>query len=157
MTQRASIWRDLALVMVLTVLSAVVFVATADLPVPRWEPIGPAALPRAIAVLLLLLSSLLLVRRLLGLGGAVAEREALGYVPRYGRAAALVAVMAAGAAAMNLGWLSYRPMAFLAVVLGGLIVCGFDRRHLLSLALMGLVLALGIHFLLTSVLITRLP
>jgi len=170
MQPRSTLAADLALIGLVAAVSALALHATAGMPPSRWEPIGPAWLPRALAAGLLILAALLAAGR--GMGWILARRRARAKRPaapaapttervshrrRPGRALALLAVIAAVVAAMNSGLAGYRPAAFLAVLAGCLVLAGGDRRVLLPASVLAAVLSFGVHAMLTRVLVTNLP
>jgi putative tricarboxylic transport membrane protein len=59
---RSSVVIDVILALVIIVFSIVIYFNTLDLPPPRYEPMGAAALPRALAVLLIIFSLFILIK-----------------------------------------------------------------------------------------------
>jgi putative tricarboxylic transport membrane protein len=53
---------DILLALGMIAFSAVVYIGSADLPPPRYEPLGSAAIPQGLAVIMTVLSVLLIIR-----------------------------------------------------------------------------------------------
>ena len=141
-------------VLLVAILAGIAWFGTSGLPIPRWEPIGPAALPRALAVLLLCL--------LVGMVAEIMLKEAAPpkrdeYQTRPGYAAAVVMITIAGVALMASRVVGFRAAAFLIFAGCGLVLSGFSRSRRLSVLLTGIALALGLHALFVYVFVTNLP
>jgi hypothetical protein len=153
---------DLALAIALWALAALVMVATAHLPVPQFEPIGPAFLPRLLAVGIALLAAVLFLRALATLrAGRPRESSAPGtrplYVRRPGRAALLVTLAIGATALLHSRMVDFRVTAFLLITLGGAVLSGGVWSRVVRSVPVGLVLALSLYHIFTRVFVVDLP
>jgi len=125
---------DVAFALAVILFSAIVYWGTLGLPPPRYEPIGSAALPRGLAVVMTLLSLIVLVRaalrwrqtRDLGRSGD----EAVEHRQRPLLAIAVFLVIAAYVAAMDMRLVGFIPGSIVAFILIGAMLTQFDMRRL---------------------------
>jgi len=144
---------DLIFAAAIVALSVVVWIGTADLPPPRYEPVGSAALPRGIA---LVMAALAVVVALKALGGGVrtAERLPLRAVARIIAIAGLLVVFVG---IMDARVLGFRPAAAGFFFLAVLVMAGVTWRTVAAAAGFSLILALGIHVVFTRLFYIDLP
>lgn len=153
---------ELILGLCLWVLSAAVWMAADRLPPPIFDPLGSAAVPKLVAVILALLAAAMLVQRLAGHADAsmIADPGGPGdqSAPlRPAVAAASFCAMIAYPLAMATGVLGFREATFLfMLVLGGLL-SRFARREMIILLPVSAVLAIGLAQLFSGVLYIDLP
>jgi putative tricarboxylic transport membrane protein len=156
-----SILGDAVLVLLLGGIAVAVLWGTAGIPPSRWEPLGAASLPRALAWGLLILAGIVAA-------GVIAKAFLPGYsaaqaidapipVHRYAATAAFLLVTVAAIWAMSVGWLGYRPAALGLIVVSVLVLSGFSQRVILPSLVLAAVLSFGVHFVLTTFLAIRLP
>lgn len=154
---------SLCLAAFVLVIAAIALWGVAGLPQPRWEPLGPASLPRAIAVSLIVLSAFAVVWSFIRSRAGDAEKtKAEGDItqPDQGgvqkqfviQTIAFISICLLGVSAMSLGWLGYRPIAF-AISIGGVFVLnGFRLPLLIPLLILALSMSFGVHFVMTQLL-----
>ena len=150
---------DVAFAVVVIGLAGVIWWGTAGLPPPRWEPIGSAALPRGLALVMGVLAVPILVgavRRWRNLEPS-APTEPPAYRRHPARAVAVFAVLVAYVALLDLRTLGFAYATIPAFVLVGAILTGFDRRQLPRIALFVVALVLAIQWLFTRVFYVDLP
>lgn len=163
-----ALWHDsealaeLILALCLWVLAVMVWIAADRLPPPIFDPLGSAAVPKLIAILVAVLAAAMLVQRFAGAAdrGAVADpgdpvEPAAPLRP--GIALGAFAAMAGCPAAMEAGLLGFREVTFVfTIVLGGLL-SGFLPRTLALLVPTAAALAIGLSWLFGGVLYIDLP
>lgn len=146
-------WGDLAFALAVIVAAAVVWVGTADLPPPRYEPVGSAALPRGIAAIMACLA-LVVAFRARGRGTSSDEpgspADAL-------RAVLLGALVVGFVAIMDARLLGFRPAAAIFVLAACVILGGVAPRRLAAYAAFAIVLSLGLHAVFTQLFYVDLP
>lgn len=125
---------DICFALAMLAFAGIVWWGTADLPPPRYEPIGSAALPRVLAVVMAVLSLIVLVR-------AHARQQAQGqdrtttvasaaFRPRPLLAIAVFGVLVLYVLAMDQRLLGFIPASIIAfTVIGGLLT-GFTPKRL---------------------------
>lgn len=152
--------RDIALAVAILAFSALVYWQVLGLPPPRYEPMGSAALPKALSVIMAALAMLLLVRALWGRSSADAGDEAAaeksatapaGVVKRPWLAFATFCATAAYVAALDAKLLNY-PLATI-VYLGGtsLLLTRGDWRQWRWIAAFAVGMALACYFVFTRI------
>jgi Tripartite tricarboxylate transporter TctB family len=143
-----------ALATMLLLASVAAFVASFGLPPPALEPIGPAAFPRATAIILFLLTVRVLIGALRADGAPVAP---VGYRRRYDLLIVLSAATVIYVGVMQVGWLGFREATVVFVF--GLAMALFDLkvRYLLPVAVIALAMGVGLSWLFTSLLYVDLP
>ena len=118
------------------------------------EPIGPAAFPIAVAIILIALAAAVLINafRPRTIGG-----ESVEFRHRGDLAAIMVGFTAAYVLAMQFDLLSFRwaTVAYVAVLCAALF--GWQPRKLPAAAILGLVMGLGLQYVFTKVLFLDLP
>ncbi len=150
---------DVAFALVVIALALVVWWGTAGLPPPRWEPIGSAALPRGLALVMAVLAVPVLVgavRRWRKLEPS-APAESLAYRRHPTRAVAVFLVLAAYVALLDLRLLGFALATIPAFLVVGAILTGFDRRQLPRIAVFVVALVLAVQWLFTRVFYVDLP
>lgn len=153
---------ELLIALCLIVLSVAVWIAADTLPPPIFDPVGSAAVPKAVAALIAILSLAMLGQRLKGHAdvGTVPEPADPDPAPpplRYGIATACFAVMVAYPLVMGIGLFGFREATFLFVLALGGFLARFDRRTMLILLPVALVLAIGLSQLFSDVFYIDLP
>jgi putative tricarboxylic transport membrane protein len=162
------LWRDseakaeLILAFFVWALAAAVWVAADRLPPPIFDPLGSAAVPKLIALILAVLVAGMLAQRLRGAAnaGAVADPgdpSDTSAPLRPGVAALAFAAMAACPALMASGLLGFRETCFVFVLALGGVLSHFSRRMLLILVPTAAVLAVGLSRLFGGVLYVDFP
>lgn len=146
-------WGDLAFALVVVAAAALVWFGTADLPPPRYEPVGSAALPRAIAAIMALLAVSVAVRAVRG--GAEPARGSDLRGPL--RVAALAALLVAFVAVMDARIVGFRPAAALFLIGTCCVLGGVSLRKLGAYSAFALILSLGLHAVFTRLFYIDLP
>ncbi|MEZ5864206.1 MAG: tripartite tricarboxylate transporter TctB family protein [Geminicoccaceae bacterium] len=148
---------DIVFAVTVLALAGIVWWGTAALPPPRYEPLGSAALPRTLAVIMALLGIMLLGRVWAGGRRPAASAARPGFRPRPWLAVGVLAVLVAYVALMDLRLLGFVPASILALVLLGAMLTGFDRRRLPWLAGFVVLLVVAVQLLFTRVFYIDLP
>jgi putative tricarboxylic transport membrane protein len=124
---------DICFAVAMLVFAGIVWWGTADLPPPRYEPIGSAALPRALALVMALLSLIVLARayaRQRARSGARTPTAGAGFTPRPLLAIGVFVVLVLYVLAMDQRLLGFIPASIVAfTVIGGLLT-GFSLKRL---------------------------
>jgi len=152
---RAPAVGDLAFAGAIIALAAVVWIGTADLPPPRYEPIGSAAIPRGVALLMAFLALLLGVRAL-RTGGEASVGEPVS------RRAAATAVVLIAATLIYVALMDARLVGFRVATIPFLTVCGillggFRLRNAVTALIFAAALTLVLHFVFTQFFYIDLP
>lgn len=146
---------DLAVALLLIVVCGAVLWETGDIAPPVFEPLGSAAIPQAVAVLIMLLSGVVLIR-------ALARRRGTGSAAAAGPARYLDAVAVLGLTALYVLAMQWRLLSFALITAAfltatiGLLVRFRPRRLPLVLAV-ALAVGYGCQYLFTRVFIVDLP
>lgn len=132
MSERAPL-ADICFALAMLAFAGVVWWGTADLPPPRYEPIGSAALPRALALIMALLSLIVLFRafaRQRAQGDDRTAAASAAFRPRPLLAIAVFGVLVLYVLAMDQRLLGFIPASIIAfTVIGGLLT-GFAPKRL---------------------------
>ncbi|MEM7695424.1 MAG: tripartite tricarboxylate transporter TctB family protein [Pseudomonadota bacterium] len=151
---RAVAWGDLAFAGIVIAAAGVVWFGTADLPPPRYEPVGSAALPRGIATIMAILSVFVAVRAVRAKASGPGARQSLaGPV----RVLALAVLLVAFVAVMDARLVGFRPAAAIFLVGTCLTLGGFSWRRLGAYTGFSLILAIGLHAIFTRLFYIDLP
>ena len=149
---------DIALSIAVIVLSVVVYVAAMDLPPAHWEPLGSAALPQGLAVIMALLSVIVLVRGVLALRTYEApkpkERE---FKRRPWTSVGMFALTSAYVAAMDLELLGFVEATIAFLVALCLLFTRAERRLIPWIVGFAVVIAVGNYLIFTQFLYIDLP
>lgn len=157
---RNTLGQDLCLAAFVCGVAGIALWGTAGLPQPRWEPLGPASLPRTIAYGLLALSVVLVIRSVIGRGSQREVDQLIeasdGPVPDgtayVGRTIVFMSLCVLGVLGMSLGWSTYRPIAFIVAVAGSFILNGYKLPPIVPTLVLGLVMSVGVHSFMTQLL-----
>jgi putative tricarboxylic transport membrane protein len=153
-TTRRDAWSDLALAACSVIGAGLLFVGTADLPASRYEPLGSATLPRALAVFMVLFAVIIAVRAALALRRATEAGTAELQLP--GRLVLVVAATAAYVFALDQYTTPYIPTTVVFTVAMGAILANRRPKTLVAFAVLGVVLAVAIRFVMTRFLFVDL-
>jgi putative tricarboxylic transport membrane protein len=140
---------DLVLSLLVSAGAAILFIGAADLPPPRFEPLGSAALPRILGALLLLFAAIVTLRALLRLkrGWTAPATEESEADPRKGFAV-LVALIAY-VLALDVLRLPFVPVTTVFVAVVGLSIGARTWLNAVIFAGLGLGLSLAISTILS--------
>lgn len=135
---------DLSLCLMVSAGAAILLVGANELPPPRFEPLGSAALPRILGVLLLLFSAILAVRAVLRMRqGWEAPVEETGEAdPRKGFAVLVALVLYV--LALDAGRIPFVPATSVFVVVVGLSIGAKTLRNAMIFAGLGLFLSVSL-------------
>jgi putative tricarboxylic transport membrane protein len=152
---------DLILAVGVWVLAGAAYGGAEALPPPLFDPLGSAAAPKLVSIVLAVLAAAIVVRRWLLLRAAPAAREDDGgEAPaplRPDVAAASIAITLGYAGVMTFGLLGFREATVLFVILLGGAMSRFRRSTMLALVPLALVVAIGCAWLFSAVLYIDLP
>lgn len=146
-------WGDYLFALVVVAFAGLVWFGTADLPPPRYEPIGSAALPRTLAALMALMAVVVAVRARpvpAASGGAGDLAGAL-------RVAALAGLLVVFVVLMEGRHVGFRPAAAVFLFLAATLLGGVAPKRLAGYAVFAVVLSLGLHAIFTRLFYIDLP
>lgn len=153
---------DLFLAIGVWALAAAAFYGAAILPPPVFDPLGSAAVPKFVAVILAILAGLVVWRRWLLLrvtapaaGEAEERAEAPPLRPRV--AVASIVVMLAYVGVMAFGLLGFREATVPFVILLGGVMSRFRRSTMIVVTPLAFLLAFGAAWLFSGALYIDLP
>ncbi len=150
---------DLALVLLVWGFSAAILWAAWHLPPPQFDPLGPARMPMALAIVLILLGVGILVenpRRRAAPAPIVATDESPAPLrPEIALAAIVVTVAYVGL--MTFGLLGFRASTLLFVLGLGGILSRFRLRSMIPVAILAVAISFGFSWLFSEVLYVDLP
>ena len=143
----------------LIVASAAIFVETLELPPPVYDPIGPAAFPRVLSVIIGILALVVIV--------SAVRRPSLAAVQDGGqpRTYRLRPDLALGSTLLTTGYvvlLAFRPFSFavlttLYLVVQIMLLFDFERRRLPAAVLLAAVFGFGSDYIFTQLFFIDLP
>ncbi|MBJ3774643.1 tripartite tricarboxylate transporter TctB family protein [Acuticoccus mangrovi] len=147
---------DVGLALVVAAFAALLLWQAAKVPPPFFDPLGSAAVPRGVAVVLLLLAAIVLVRALLARPWPALERDT-GYRRRPDVACGIVALAVAYVGVMAAGVLGFMVATILFLALGTALLATFRRRQVLIGLALAVVLGIGGTLLFTEFFFIDLP
>jgi len=150
---RAVPWGDYAFAVLVIAFAGLVWFGTADLPPPRYEPVGSAALPRAIAALMAVLAIIVAVR---ARGRPGAAGEAASHAGPL-RVAILAALLVGFVMVMEARHVGFRPAATVFLFVAAATLGGLAPRRLAGYAVFALALSLTLHAVFTRLFYIDLP
>lgn len=137
------------------VMCGAVYWSSLGLPPAMLEPVGPAAFPKAISLILGAFALAVLVRAVLRPSPAVDPVDVEDRRP--GLAAQMIGLTVLFLGVMQIEWLGYREASILYLFALGAVLVDFDRVKMAYVGLIALVLGLGTHFLFTRFFFIDLP
>ncbi|MEF2074268.1 tripartite tricarboxylate transporter TctB family protein [Consotaella aegiceratis] len=144
---RKELYGDLTLAVAILVGAALLFIGAADLPPPRFEPLGSAALPRILGAFLAIFALIIGGRALFAMSRAapsVADQPAGTAHPL--RALAMLAVIAAYVFSLDTLRIPYVVATIVFAIACGAILSDRRPKTLFLFAVLGVVLAVAIRF-----------
>jgi len=147
---------DLGLLAAVALGVSVLFIGAADLPAPRFEPLGSAAMPRILGLVLILLSlpiAYQAVRDIWRGSNASAEPEPPIQLPY--RGALLLGALVLYVAALDFGRVPFVLATTVFVTVSGVTIGGFGVRTTVMYACLGLGLSLALSFIFENFLYVR--
>lgn len=148
---------DLVVAALVAAAAVALFVGAARLPPPRWEPLGSAAVPRALGGLLALFALLLVVGAVRGIVARASFPPFTAETAQVLRGAALLAVIIGFVTAMDVARVPFVLAGPIFVVAVSLIVGGLSWRIAGWSALWGGVLCGGVFLAFTRFFYINLP
>ena len=156
---------DIVFALVIILVSTVIYWQTLGLPPPRYEPLGSAAVPRALAIIMAVLALLVLIRALRSnmrsSNNPADTSSSAGHTATYIRRPWLAAfsfvLVCAYVAAMDQKLLGFIPATIGFLLLIGLLLNRGNWRQLPWLAGFACVLTLACHLIFTKVFYIDLP
>jgi putative tricarboxylic transport membrane protein len=155
--------RDLLLALAVILLALVVYWQASLLPPPFFDPVGSAAVPKFVALLLALLAVGVIVERLRAKPGAVEAGFAPEVVdddpaePAPWTALASIVLPVLYVAVMQAGWLAFAQASTLFVLALGALFGRFRPRLLLLLVPVAFLAGYGLDYIFTEILYVDLP
>lgn len=143
-------WGDLALAALVIGGAVVLLIGAAELPPPRFEPLGSAAVPRGLAVILIVLGLWVAVRAILGLRADAPAPKETGEPSHPMRSLGVLAALVAYVAALDLGQLPFLPLTALFLAASGTILSGGGWKPALIYGALGLALAAALSFIFSN-------
>jgi hypothetical protein len=155
-------------------LSLVFFAATLDLQEPRYEPLGPAAVPKTISLLILVCAVMLMGRGIYHFvrnGGFTAlrseseaeiETPGPGYQLRPKLAVIVMIILVIYIGLLHWQVVGYRTGCILFMLATGLLTLWYEKRafrpfHITVLLVLTLLMAFGGYYVFTQILVIDLP
>lgn len=149
---------DIVLSVVVILLSVVVYINAMGLPPAHWEPLGSAALPQALCVIMTVLASIVLLRGVLALRSYAPPTEKNeDFRRRPWTAVGMFLLCAAYVAVMDLGILGFVTATVAFLVLLGLLFTRAAKRQIPFIFGFALVIAAGNYLIFTQFLYIDLP
>ena len=159
-SDRRSAMGDLVLGLVMLGLAGAFLWESIGLPESDFETQGPAAVPRGICLVIAvcaLIISVNAVRRLANGANATGPRAEIAFSLRPGLTGATLLASTLYVLAMALELLSFRVSTVFYVLVLGAVLTGFERRRLLVLLILALILGIGGQYVFTQVFTVDLP
>jgi putative tricarboxylic transport membrane protein len=149
---------DILLAVGMIILSVVFYIASLDVPPPRYEPLGSAALPQALSVIAALLSVIVLVRAVPALKSyKPAEKNVSDVTPRPGLAVLVFCLTLAFIAVMDLELLSFVPAGIIYLTAVGYFMTHRDLKRLPRFFGFSVILVTSCYFIFTKIFYIDLP
>lgn len=148
---------DLVVAVLVAAAATLLFVGASTLPPPRWEPLGPAAVPRALGTLLALFAAILALGAVRAL---LAGADTPAFAPervRLLRGTGVLAAVIALVVAMDVANVPFVVAGPVFVVAIAALVGGLSLRGLMWSAVWGVALCAGIFFAFTRFFYINLP
>ncbi len=149
---------DILLAISMIIFSVVVYVGTLDLPPPRYEPLGSAAIPKGLALIMVVLSIILILRALpaLKLFDGVKD-EITDVTPRPGLSAAIFGVTVLFIAVLDFGILTFMPAGIIYMTAIGFLMTHRNLKRLPYVAAFSVLMVVGNYYLFTKIFYIDLP
>jgi len=157
---------DIVLSVIVVIVAGMIYVESLGLPPAHWEPLGSAALPRALCVFMSFLAAIIFVRAVLTLKGRRAAPVLQDSTPeirdedfqkRPWAAAGMFAMFASYIAVMHLGILGFVEATVIFLIAVCLLFTRAAKRHIPWIIVFALVIAIGNYLIFTKFLYIDLP
>jgi putative tricarboxylic transport membrane protein len=147
---------DIIAAVVMFALCGVIWWAAQDIAPPFFDPLGSAALPKALAVIISGLSSIILVRAVVSLGRQQPVTTT-AFRSRPGIAFGVLAISMLYAGLMDYGLLGFRWATVFFIFAAGSLLGRFDRRTMVISGVLAVLLGFGCAYLFRHVFYIDLP
>ncbi len=147
---------DLLLAAAVTGFAALLLVESRKIPPPFFDPLGSAAVPRAAALVMVVLAAIMAARALAGLGEPSDGPEA-EYRPRPDLAVGIFVLCVAYVGAMDLGWIGFEAATIVFLVAAAALLGRLHLRTLLVGTVFAVVMGVGGTWLFTRFFFIDLP
>lgn len=149
---------DIVFSAVVILFSVTIYVAAMDLPPAYWEPLGSAALPQGLSVIMALLALFVMVRAIRALKThAVPPRTQQEFQRRPKAAVGMFLLCVGYVGVMDLGILGFVEATVVFLVALGLLFTRAQRKHIPWIVGFALVIAVGNFLVFTRFLYIDLP
>ncbi len=149
---------DLALAVGMILFSGLVYWGSLELPPPRYEPLGSAAVPQGLAIIMAVLSVILILRALPHLKTFKGQHNAIEDVtPRPLLSVIIFILTVIFVAVLDLGILSFIPAGVLYMTAVGYFLTHRNLKRLPKFFAFSLVMVIGNYYLFTKVFYIDLP
>lgn len=149
---------DILLAISMIIFSIVVYVGTLDLPPPRYEPLGSAAIPKGLALIMVILSVMLILRALPALKLYDGVKDKITDVtPRPGLSAAIFGVTVLFIAVLDFGILTFIPAGILYMTAIGFLMTHRNLKRLPYVIAFSVLMVVSNYYLFTKVFYIDLP
>jgi putative tricarboxylic transport membrane protein len=147
---------DLAVCGGLIALAVFILMGVKDIPPPFFDPVGSAAFPKYAAYLVIAFAIAIAIRAYTSLK-TEKPKEAQGFTSEPLLALSVVAIPSLYIASMQAGMLSYRIGTVIFIFLLSSILARFEKRVMISSAIIAVVFGFGGQYLFTEVFYMDLP
>jgi putative tricarboxylic transport membrane protein len=147
---------EIGLAAAIILASAAVLWSSMSLPPAMLEPIGPAAFPRVVASVLGIFAIVVLGGALRGRPAAQSDTPA-ATARRPALALVTLALSIVYIGAMQIGILGFREATVVYLAVLGAVLVGFDRRRLIPIGVIAIVIGIGAHWIFTRLFFIDLP
>ncbi|WP_158259812.1 tripartite tricarboxylate transporter TctB family protein [Phyllobacterium phragmitis] len=144
---------DLILALCVVIGASLLLYGASSLPAPRFEPLGSAALPRGLAVLLIVFAAIIAVRALLRVGAdtadefdEIAREEAAASGVSLWRGWAMFITLVTYVAALDFAEVPFVAATTLMLVVNGFVLSAFSVRSIVTFGAVGIILSLSLSF-----------
>ncbi len=149
---------DILLAIGMIIFSAVIYIGSLELPPPRYEPMGSAAIPKGLAVIMTFLSILLVIRALPHLKSYEATKTKITDItPRPRLAVAIFAITVVFIAVLDFGLLGFMPAGVLFMTAIGYLMTHRDLKRLPYVIAFSVIMVVGNFYIFTKIFYIDLP
>ncbi len=158
MNNQADPKADLLLAIGLILFSAAIYFGSLDLPPPKYEPMGSAAIPKGLALIMTALSVLLIIRAVPALKLPRSKTEEITDVkPRRMLAAIIFALTVAFIAVLDFGLLTFIPAGIIYMTAIGYFMTHRNLKRMPYFFIFSVLMVVGNYYLFTKVFYIDLP
>ena len=147
---------DLLLAAAVTGFAALIWLQSRKIPPPFFDPLGSAAVPRAVALVMVALAAIMALRALAGLAEPSDAAKA-EYRPRPDLAIGIFVLCVAYVGAMDLGWIGFEAATIVFLVAAAALLGRLHLKTLLMGTAFAVVMGVGGTWLFTRFFFIDLP